>query len=181
MSKLDSILKYGNLRYMKTCTKCKKSLPLDKFYLKAKGSETRQSRCKLCARVTSQAWMASPKGRAVSKAWREANPMTTEEKLFQAAKRRAKRDNLPCTISISDIKIPEYCPVLGVKLIAGNKKGPLPNAPSLDKIDPTLGYVPGNIQVISHKANSMKRDASSEELLAFANWIYEAVVSDVKA
>jgi hypothetical protein len=35
-------------------------------------------------------------------------------------------------------------------------------------MNPELGYVPGNVAVISRKANLMKNDASSEELLAFA-------------
>jgi hypothetical protein len=45
-------------------------------------------------------------------------------------------------------------------------------SPSLDRIKPELGYVPGNIQVISARANVMKNDATPEELLAFANWVY---------
>jgi len=47
-------------------------------------------------------------------------------------------------------------------------KGRLPNSPSLDRIDPTKGYIKGNVEVISNLANTMKQNATPEELLAFA-------------
>ena len=45
------------------------------------------------------------------------------------------------------------------------------NSPSLDRMDNSKGYVKGNVQVISHKANSMKFSASKDELLKFAEWV----------
>lgn len=44
-------------------------------------------------------------------------------------------------------------------------------SPSVDRINPHLGYVPGNVQVISYKANSMKRNCTMEELLMFAETV----------
>lgn len=41
------------------------------------------------------------------------------------------------------------------------------SSPSLDRIDNRMGYVPGNVWVISWKANRMKSDASMEELRVF--------------
>ncbi len=73
--------------------------------------------------------------------------------------------------------IPDVCPVLGISLYPGTGRGPGHNAPSLDRIVPALGYVPGNVQVISHLANSMKRDASPEQLRLFAEWVLKEVVS----
>ena len=46
-------------------------------------------------------------------------------------------------------------------------------SPTLDKIIPERGYVKGNVQVISHKANSMKRNASLDELLLFSRKVIE--------
>ncbi len=83
--------------------------------------------------------------------------------MFTQAKSRAKLKGVPFTITYDDIVIPEFCPVFGIKL-EFNKGGPKANSPSLDRIIPELGYVPGNVQVISHRANTIKNDATLEEL-----------------
>ena len=92
--------------------------------------------------------------------------------MFRAAKARAKNQGVPFDIEISDIVIPETCPILLVPLSVGNKIVSI-NSPSLDKIIPELGYVKGNIQVISYKANLMKSNANPDQLVLFAKWILE--------
>jgi hypothetical protein len=124
----------------------------------------------------------TPAARKVNREWRLANPESSERKLFESARRRAREHGLPFEISKEDVIIPEFCPVLGVKLVPGNRKGPRPDAPSLDRIVPSKGYVPGNVQVISYKANTMKQNATPEELEAFARWVLgSGVFADVKA
>lgn len=95
---------------------------------------------------------------------------STEAKLLSDARYRAKTKGLEFSIELSDIIIPEYCPILKLKLTP-NKISCKANSPSIDRINSELGYVKGNIQVISHKANSMKRNANVEELLMFAEWV----------
>jgi len=87
------------------------------------------------------------------------------KKMFQGAKARSKKNGLDFNITIDDIVIPEKCPVLGIPLIAavGNKIVSK-NSPSLDRIDSSKGYVKGNIRVVSHRANSLKSNATLEEL-----------------
>ena len=94
--------------------------------------------------------------------------------MFYSAKKRAKKSGVPFSIGIDDIAIPDFCPVLGLKLVVGAGSG-APNSPTLDKIIPHAGYVKGNIQVISRKANTMKSDASFEELKMFSDWVKRTI------
>ena len=95
-----------------------------------------------------------------------------EKNLFQQAISRSKMKKIPFDIEISDIIIPEICPILGLPLkksIDGNRDF----SPSLDRIDNTKGYTKGNIQVISSKANTMKHNADKADLINFSNWVTE--------
>jgi hypothetical protein len=88
-----------------------------------------------------------------------------------AAHARARKAGVPCTIIHSDIVIPSHCPVLGLPLYRQlGKQGGGPNSPSLDRITPELGYIPGNIIVISSRANRIKSDATPEEMQALADF-----------
>jgi hypothetical protein len=114
--------------------------------------------------------------------WRTANPERSRELnrqsgarnpesyLLARARNRAKTDGIVFDLGVADIVIPESCPILGIPLMrrAGNCAGP--NSPSLDRIIPSRGYVRGNVQVISHRANSMKRDDTLDELVRLGEW-----------
>lgn len=105
----------------------------------------------------------------MAKKGRRLNHNNPENYMWKAAKSRAKRQGVPFDISVEDIEIPKRCPVLGIKLKMGHGQ-PTDNSPSLDRIIPALGYVKGNIEVISHRANSIKRDATPEELRMIADY-----------
>jgi hypothetical protein len=90
--------------------------------------------------------------------------------MLYKAQWRSKKYNLPFNLELSDIKIPEKCPVFNIKFLDGKGHDKM-YSPSLDKIDPKFGYVKGNVQVISLLANLMKQNANKEQLLAFAAWI----------
>lgn len=102
-------------------------------------------------------------------AWR-AN--TVQRQVWASAKRRAASRGIPFEITVEDIVLPTHCPVLGMELVRNN--GSVcggKNSYSLDRIVPALGYVKGNVQVISRMANAMKQDATPEQLHMFAMWI----------
>ncbi len=98
-------------------------------------------------------------------------PLDIRKMMIRAAKERAKKAGVPFGLSEADIIIPRYCPVFGVRLEqALGSKGPGPNSPSLDRRVPADGYVPGNVVVISNKANRAKSDLTVDELVALADF-----------
>lgn len=85
----------------------------------------------------------------------------------QFIRHRAKQTGIPFTITAKDIPVPDLCPALGVPFAFGSKHNP--RSPSVDRIRPELGYVPGNVRVITRRANAIKYDSvSSSEVLAVA-------------
>ena len=92
--------------------------------------------------------------------------LSVETLLCKRARNRAARAKIFFDLKKNDIAVPALCPVFKVPMKRGT-----PYAPSLDRIDPTKGYTKDNIQIISRKANTMKSNASVEELRKFANWI----------
>lgn len=97
--------------------------------------------------------------------WRAENPALA---MYNGALWRAKKYNIPFDLTLDDIVIPDVCPYLKTPFVAGTRY-----AMSLDKINPEQGYIKGNVEVISRKANIMKNDASTNELLEFAYTILE--------
>lgn len=87
--------------------------------------------------------------------------------MLVAARRRAKIKNLEFTISITDIVIPNTCPLLGIPIIP-SKGIHAPNSPSLDRFDSSKGYIPGNVWVISYRANTLKSNSTADELIKLA-------------
>ena len=107
--------------------------------------------------------------REYSRKYREAN---VEMGMFHSSKKRAKKKGLPFDLTIEELEVPEKCPILGLELKVGNDSS-REISPSLDRIVPELGYVKGNIRVISHRANRLKSDASIEELEAILKYMKE--------
>lgn len=96
--------------------------------------------------------------------------------MIYAARNRARMTGLECTITKDDIEIPEICPVLEIPLFARvgagrSNRDQVENSPSLDRIDNSKGYVPGNIAVISMRANMIKNNATLDELKAIVAYI----------
>src|SRR3546814_964305 len=90
----------------------------------------------------------------------------TERRIHARLKSRAKKDGIPFNLDVSDIIVPPVCPILGTPLVdrTGLKAGGTYNTPSIDRKDPTLGYVKGNIGVISRRANLLKNNITIDEV-----------------
>lgn len=95
-----------------------------------------------------------------TKARRESLP---ERYLWLMAKGRARRAKRKFTITPEDVIIPKYCPVFGIKLKMSDGRVS-DSSPTIDRINNKKGYVPGNIVVVSWKANRLKSNASLNEL-----------------
>ena len=90
--------------------------------------------------------------------------------LWKSAKKRAKDKQLDFTIEVSDIIIPQFCPLLQIPIVHTVGKGHRNDgSPSLDRLDNSLGYTPGNIIVVSCRANFLKSDTSYQEMLQLLN------------
>lgn len=135
---------------MKICKLCK--LPKEKFSINRHGNES--SVCQQCR----------------NKQLNDYKYRNRNYWMLTCAKHRAKVAGLPFNITREDVVIPEYCPALGIKLEGGTRQDH-DASPSLDRIIPDLGYVKGNVVVISHKANRIKTDATAEELRKLADWL----------
>jgi hypothetical protein len=106
---------------------------------------------------------------------REDNP---EKYMWISCRDRHNKYGIPFNIEISDIKIPQKCPLLEIPIFRSPGKATI-NSPTVDRIVPELGYVKGNIKVISMKANWMKSSASEEDLKTFYKNIFKYLQIDV--
>ena len=93
------------------------------------------------------------------------------KKLLYAAKKRANMGGVEFTITERDVQIPTHCPILGIELKQDIGRGQSRGrgnyfAPTLDRIVNEKGYVPGNVCVISKRANLLKNDGTFEEIKA---------------
>lgn len=90
-------------------------------------------------------------------------PLKDRKFLLNKSKESAKKRGLDFDIDLSDIMVPEICPILGLPLKRGKGRRHH-ESPSLDRIDSSKGYVKGNVWVISWRANCIKSNATLQEL-----------------
>lgn len=96
---------------------------------------------------------------------------TVSKWIFRTA-RRAKEKGIEWNLSrelLRTLVVP-VCPILGIELCYSNSVL-ADNSPTIDRINNNLGYIEGNVQVLSCIANRMKSNATPEQLLKFAEYI----------
>lgn len=87
---------------------------------------------------------------------------------MSSIKARAKRNGLEFNLTIEDFVIPDVCPVLGIPMDKSRREDMHEHSASLDRINNNKGYVKGNVMWMSRKANTMKNNATNEELMKVA-------------
>lgn len=95
--------------------------------------------------------------------------------LYTLAKSRAKTTGVPFTITIDDVRavypVDGQCPVLRIPFLRGRDGKVLESSPTLDRLNNQWGYEPGNIAVISYRANRAKGGLTAHELEQIAQWM----------
>lgn len=137
----------------RVCKKCGIWKPRSEFHAHAMCKGGMNTVCKECRKTVSK------------NQWKNK---TYIQKIYDRAKTRATRKGREFNIEIEDIVIPDLCPVFGVPLVEETEY-----APSIDRIDSSKGYIKGNIQIISRRANLLKNNATIEELEMVINFLKE--------
>jgi hypothetical protein len=114
--------------------------------------------------------------RAEFRSWYALRPPL--ERLLRTARTSAKKRNLEFSITEADLlPLPARCPIFGTELnytcggILSPRDKSRYNQASLDRKNNSLGYVPGNVFIVSWRANQLKSDGSESEHRAIAMWM----------
>lgn len=96
--------------------------------------------------------------------------------MWYAARKRAKRKGVAFQITQEDVRrawpARSLCPILGI-LLQASAQASSDSSPTLDRINPEWGYEPGNIAVISHRANRAKNSLTAAEHKMIVRWMEE--------
>ena len=173
----------------KRCSRCREIKPLlTGFGVNTSKAGGFNAHCKACGSVSNKTYYQKNRQRANErsrkyaklneakvKAWKREwskLPKVQAQGMLNQARHRAKRRGIPFNITLDDIRLPAFCPILGIPLDYGFKEGHLiPSSPSLDRRDSAKGYVKGNVEVISMKANLIKTYATPEEIMLVARYV----------
>lgn len=156
----------------KVCGVCQQPKPLTDFHKAKQRSDGLSWACKPCACAK-----AKEKYRKVRRV--KLGKMATTHKIFpyramlHGARLRAFQKNLPYDL---DKYIPDIiarvntglCELTGYKMVVGDGKHQW-NSPSIDRIQPELGYVYSNIRIICRALN-----------VAFGNWGEEKLLKIIR-
>lgn len=114
------------------------------------GKPTKRDTCAKCNAAYMRGYLART---------RRTRPHRT---ILERARKRARQQGVRYALRRQDISLPARCPVLGISLRVGQSRSPA--SPSLDRIDPGQGYVPGNVRIISDHANKLKGNRRLEDI-----------------
>jgi hypothetical protein len=158
----------------KRCSKCGIIKSTDQFFKNKTRSDGLSTYCKVCEH------------KRIVKYEQSSPVMVQTGCMLRRARRRAREKGLAFDIDANYLRsvVPSHCPILGVELAWSTRRlngdTTLPNSPSLDRIDPTKGYVKGNVWIVSARANRIKNDATHEELKLVTEAVGRAIVNSLE-
>lgn len=85
------------------------------------------------------------------------------------------KNGIPFDMTVDDLyPLPLSCPVFGTPLNwMSEGKGTSHDHPTIDRMVPELGYVRGNVRIISNRANRLKNNATLTEIEAIYRYMSE--------
>jgi hypothetical protein len=95
-------------------------------------------------------------------------PSNIKKFLLNKARHSAIKNKYECNLTIDDIEIPKFCPYLNIELSFNKKNNKDPNYASIDRIDSSKEYIKGNVMIISRLANTMKNNATIDQMKTFS-------------
>lgn len=150
----------------KTCRACGETKPFSQIVRDTRTTDGYANICLTCNRLRGKQY----RNLGLQSASRRANPVATQlNAMISNSRVRARDKGLDHNLDLQYLRsiAPTHCPYLGTELrweaLSGHGR-PFPNSPSLDRIDSSRGYVKGNVAIVSYRANSIKNDATEQEL-----------------
>ena len=140
----------------KTCTKCKKHKPYSKFHKSKATKDGLRPVCKFCKKEYAdntcrfKRWWDSKKSHA-----KERGIVFTIEPTDIPGVKIRKYYSRNGRLTWNVTEYPKVCSKRGTKL-DWKMNGLQWNSPSLDRMDPTKGYIPGNVILVCNSYNSAK-------------------------
>jgi len=110
------------------------------------------------------------------------------KQMLRGARNRARKKNIEFSLVLEDILTlakQSRCPISHRLLkwkntVDANSPGTAsPDSPTLDRIDPSLGYTPDNVWIISHRMNMIKNNASPRELALVSRAVNDEMMKRV--
>lgn len=165
-------------RASKVCSRCQTDMPRTEFYRNSRATDGLKSWCRTCHHASLEKKRKSHTEEERARVNKIARDSKRRIKLRDIrhykvrmllidARKRANANEAEFSIASDDLgdwRSLIVCPELGIPL-----EWDLPKAsddsPSIDRINNLLGYVPGNVRVISRRANRLKNDATDDELI----------------
>lgn len=145
---------------MKICSLCDRDLPRSAFSPHANAPDGLQARCKKCCATACRAWNRSPEGRT--------------NRLLRAARERASARGQAFDLDVAWL-LPKIeagvCEATGEPFDFNTSYSSRVWSPSLDRINPLVGYTKNNTQVVAWIYNAAKGVGTHEDVLKLARAI----------
>lgn len=153
---------------IETCKVCSKEFEAKSYASKLCSDECREAK-KLESRTKWRTETEVNRKRwcEYSNSYRKRNPNKSRYSLLKSS---SKSRGIPFELEEEFFfDIPEFCPVLGIPLDGRDRD----HQWSIDKIKPELGYVQGNVKIISMRANRLKSDSTITEIERILQYMKE--------